>query len=113
MLTTVEEEVAVTPIADKFESAFMAAARPAAIVLSVSVESTVYVSVSVPVDKPESKNVIDTVSEVVLDPPTTAVCQPLTGMLKETISVAPLFVDWRYVVELIEFEAMVTTAPDG
>src|ERR1700722_20396271 len=112
MLTTVEFDEAVTPIPERFESAFMAAARPGAIVLKVSVLKTVYVTVSEPVDKPESKNLIETVSAVVFEPPITAVCQPLTGMLNETVSVALALVDSRYVVALIELETIVTTVPD-
>ncbi len=41
MLTTVEDEVAVTPIAERFASALIAAARPVAMVVKVSALKTV------------------------------------------------------------------------
>jgi hypothetical protein len=90
MLTTAPDEVAVTPIADKLLSAFIAAASPAAIEVKVSVDRTVYVSDSEPELKLESKAVRVRTSPVDLVPPTTATCQPYVGVVNERDSVEPL-----------------------
>ena len=69
MVTTVPEEVALTPMAWRLESPLIFEATPVAIEVKVSVDKTVYVSATEPPVKPASKVVIVRVSPVVLLPP--------------------------------------------
>jgi hypothetical protein len=107
ILTTAPAEVAVTPMPFKVASAFTRAASPAAIVVRVSVDRTVYVSVLAEAS-PAPLTFIDTVLPAVMVPPMVAAIFPLTLLPREIVSVAPLLVEPVYVGVLL----IVITAPE-
>ena len=93
MLTTAVADVAVTPSVDKCESALIAVFRPVAMVVSVSVESTVYGTDSCPPLRAGSCTTRVSTSPVVFEPAMLAFSTPFLKMPKFIVSVAPPLVD--------------------
>jgi hypothetical protein len=94
--TTAPEEVAVTPMPDRWASPFMAVFKPVAIEVKVSPESTVYGTVSCPPDRLELDTVMDKTSPVVFDPPIVAVVLPFWSAENEIVSVGTPAVEPEY-----------------
>ena len=111
MVTTDPDAVAVTPMAWRALSEFIADARLEGIELMVSPEVTEYVTVSLPPDRPASKTESAIESEVVLVPAITTSSSTLALTASVIDSVAPELVDCENVVMFEEVEEMATVGP--